>query len=151
MLPDSLIVYSAVSSSSWFGIGESMETRGPIQRLAVYNYIDSNQFDRTLAIITVSIFTIIIITAVSHIFHISILWTPRAITVTSIIITITSIVFAGRIISTAATWRRRRASSARRAITATTGSWPTITPRVEPPRGRGRGARPLNPISAPKI
>ena len=85
-----------------------------------------------------TIFSIVIVTPVTHILHftISIVRTPGTITVSPIVVA--AVIFAGRVIA-ATRWSWTTSSTARR----TTTTWTAVTTRVKAPRGRGRSTSPL--------
>ena len=91
-----------------------------------------------------TVLTVIIIAPITtNILHlaISVIRTPRTITVPAIIVTVPTVILARRIVP--ATWGRRAiAAPRRRATVAATFSW-TITPRIEAPRSRRRRTSPL--------
>lgn len=97
------------------------------------------------------IFAIIIITAVPYILHLTIpvIRASRAVTITPIVITLTTVILTGSIVPTAATRRGGRSPTAQGALTTSSRrSRSTITARIKSPRCRRRRTRPLNRSSA---
>ena len=94
-----------------------------------------------------TVLAIIVLMAVTHILHltIAVIWASRAVAVAPIVVTLTTIILAGRVIATSTTrWRGTTSAATRRALTTT---WTTITTglttRVKTPRSRGRSTSPL--------
>ena len=144
-----MINYSAVSRSSLAGMGDSMLTA---PRLAISNQV-SFRSSSTLTLVVISsrpIFTIIIITAVPYILHftIPVIRASRTVTITPIVIAITAIVFTWSVVPTTATRRSRGSPAGGTLPTSSRRGRSTITARIEPPRCRRRGTRPLIRLSA---
>ncbi len=91
------------------------------------------------------VLAVVIVAAITDIFHltISVIRASRAVTVTSLVVTVTTIILSRRVIAAAATRWRWRTSTSRRTLTTTTRSWSTITSRVKAPRCRRRSTGPL--------
>ena len=103
----------------------------------------------TFAVISIGIVTVVLNVATTiYILHfaVSIVWASRAVSVTPIVVALTTLVFARRVVASATTrWRCR--SATRRAITTTawtTVTTPCVTAGVKPP---GCGRRRTGPLS----
>ena len=137
------LVYSAVSSSSWAGGGDSTGTVRHEQLLP-----ETGSRKRTFAIIAVcTILTLIVSSVVLHL-TITVLGAARS--VSTILVAVTAIVFARRVVAAArrwgactSSWRRTFAA----AVATFAGVPRTIAARVESPRSRRGSSSPLKDIS----
>ena len=120
-------IYSAVSSSSWAGIGEPIST-GRERGLFSGGSACLVRDETTFAIFTIrAVLAVIIkITTSIDILHlaVAIVWASRAVAITPIIITLTTVVLARGVVSPATTrWRRARATTGRTVASAGCSTW----------------------------
>lgn len=94
-------IYSAVSSSSWAGVGES---KGTIPTYLV-NGLTPNIYRLTFPVIAIgTIFSVIVapVAVITVTFAVTVVGASRAVTVTSIIVAVASFVLSRRIVPSAA-------------------------------------------------
>lgn len=118
-----------------------------METVLLANFIAPCRLSLTFPVLTVGIGDVlpVLVTSIPVIFHlsVSIVRAPGAITVTSIIVSIATVIFSRRVIPTAtsASWGWRTTATARGPLPPT--PWTTVTSGVEPPRCRRGGTCPL--------